>query len=338
MIRTSSIGDIIFCLPIVLAIKKTFPKCEITWLIDKRFEQLVKSDPLIEKVISWPKTDWMMVLNKKKYFLFFKLFFNFVKILRSTKYNLVIDLQGLLRTNIFTKCCSARRRITLGSEFFGSFFADTVFTRDHVSRRISSEYLGLAKALKLNHENFFPRFNLPEKYLINIESKFNLFNDQKFFVIAPFTTRPEKHWLNFHWNNLVDLLIHKYQFKCIVLGIAENYEQKKLLDLLEKKTTSLVGITNLMEAAGIIKFAQFFIGVDTGLTHMSVSLKKKTIALFGKTCPYLNPIYATSKVIWLNKKCNPCVLCPDLKTELGCLNGIHPEIVENELEKLLKIY
>ena len=93
-----------------------------------------------------------------------------------------------------------------------------------------------------------------------------------------------------------------------------------------------------MEAAGIIKFAQFFIGVDTGLTHMSVSLKKKTIALFGKTCPYLNPIYATSKVIWLNKKCNPCVLCPDLKTELGCLNGIHPEIVENELEKLLNLH
>ena len=66
MIRTSSIGDIIFCFPIVLAIKKTFPGCEITWLVDQRFELLVQSDHLIDKVISWPKEEWKTLIVKKK--------------------------------------------------------------------------------------------------------------------------------------------------------------------------------------------------------------------------------------------------------------------------------
>lgn len=336
MIRTSSIGDIIFCFPIVLAIKKTFPGCEITWLVDQRFELLVQSDHLINKVISWPKEEWKTLIVKKNYFLFCKIFYNFVKNLRSIKYDLVIDLQGLLRTNIFTRCCFAKKRITLGSEFFGSFFADTVVNRDHSSRRISSEYFKLAKELQLNYKDFLPRFDFPVEYMETITSKFNLHNRKSFFVIAPFTTRPEKHWLNHHWNSLVDLLINKYQLRCIVLGKAENYEQKQLLNILGKKITSFVGLTNLIEAAGIIKLAHFFIGVDTGLTHMSVSLKKKTIALFGKTCPYLDPIYPTSKVIWLNKKCSPCTRYPNIKTNLSCLNGIHPEIIEIELEKLLK--
>ena len=335
MIRTSSIGDIIFSLPFVLAIKNTYPSCEITWLVDKRFEQLVQSDHLINKVISWQKDEWLALLSKRKYFLLFKIFCGFIKNLRTVKYDLVIDLQGLLRTNIFTKCCAAKKRISLGSEFFGSFFVDTVLPRDHSSRRISSEYFKLAKSLKLNYKDFLPRFDFPDEYLLTVESRFKPLKSKNFFVIAPFTTRPEKHWLNNHWINLVDLLIHKYQLRCIVLGKVENYEQKMLISTLEEKTTSLVGKTSLIEAAGIIKLAQFFIGVDTGLTHMSVSLKKKTIALFGSTCPYLNPVYSTSKVIWLNQKCSPCVRYPNIKSNLSCLNGIHPEIVENEIEKLI---
>ena len=67
---------------------------------------------------------------------------------------------------------------------------------------------------------------------------------------------------------------------------------------------------------------------------MSVSLKKTTIALFGATCPYLDPIFLSTKVIWLNKKSNPYIKNSLKKSPINSLNEIQPETVLKELEKL----
>ena len=337
MIRTSSIGDIIFSLPIVLALKKTFPKSEITWLVDERYRELVINDQLIDKVIQWPKENWTALISRKNFFEFIVEFYLFIKKLRKIQYDLVIDLQGLLRTNIFTRFSCATKRVSLGSEFCGFLFADRILIRDHSSRRISSEYFKLAKVLDLKDDNFFPRFNISKQYHKRVLAKFNFEKKTNFFVIAPFTTRPEKHWINSRWNSLVESLIEKYQLKCIVLGKANNYEQEMLIDILKNKAESYVGRTTLMEAAEIINLSKFLIGVDTGLTHMSVSLKKKTIALFGATCPYLDPVFPSTKVIWINNKYNSFIGQSNHKSTTSCINEIYPETVLKELENLYQV-
>ena len=124
--------------------------------------------------------------------------------------------------------------------------------------------------------------------------------------ILPFTTRVEKHWQNSHWKELVDSLTLKYGLHCIVLGSNLDKNQLGLLTQLGNKVISLTGKTTLLEAAEFINLSEFVVGVDTGLTHMSVSLGKNTVALFGNTCPYLNPVNNNSRVIWINKECSPC--------------------------------
>ena len=337
LIRTSSIGDIIFCMPFVLALKKTFPKSEVTWLVDTRFVEIVKADQFVDFVIEWPKSEWINLFKSMKYYSFFYKLYSFIKSLRKVKYDLVIDLQGLLRTNLFTRFCLSTKSISLGSELCGSLFSDEVFSRDHKSRRISSEYLALAKHLNLNCEFFLPRFQISSDTEKAIFNRFEFLSKDNYFVIAPFTTRPEKHWLNLHWNELVAALVYKYKKKCVVLGRIDNKDQDSLIKLLEKNTTILVGQTNIMEAAGIIKSSSFLIGVDTGLTHMSVSLNKPTVALFGQTCPYLDPVNKLSKVIWLNLLCKSCDKHTFNKGNFSCLNGIHPDTVIKELCHITKI-
>ena len=67
-------------------------------------------------------------------------------------------------------------------------------------------------------------------------------------------------------------------------------------------TYSLIDQTDLLEAATVISKAKFCIGVDTGLTHISVSMGKPTLAIFLSTCPYLNPIKKNTKIIWSVKR------------------------------------
>ena len=325
-------------MPFALALKNTYPNAQITWLVDKKYSSLVSTDNSIDLIIEWPRDNWKRLIKEKKFFKFINSILVFSKFLKKNNYDLVIDLQGLLRTNIISRMTNAKKRISLGSEFAGYFFSDQVISRDHKSRRISSEYFALAKFLKLDYGSFKPRFIAPLKKEKCIYESLNLSANimNGYFIILPFTTRIEKHWQNSHWEELVDSLIQKYGLHCIVLGSNLDKNQQGLLTQLGSKVISLAGKTTLLDAAELINLSQFVVGVDTGLTHMSVSLEKNTVALFGNTCPYLNPVNNNSKVIWINKECSPCKYSHNLNEKYSCLNGIHPDVVMEEINNLVR--
>ena len=325
-------------MPFALALKKTYPNSQITWLVDKKYASLVSTDNTIDLIIEWPRDNWQKLIEEKKFFKFINNILAFFKFLKKTKYDLVIDLQGLLRTNIISRMTNAKKRISLGSEFAGNFFSDQVISRDHKSRRISSEYFALAKFLKLDYGSFKPRFIPPAKTEKSIYKSLNLSAGivNSHFIILPFTTRVEKHWQNSHWKKLINYLTLKYELHCIVLGNNLDENQLELLTQLGNKVISLAGKTSLLDAAQLINLSKFVVGVDTGLTHMSISLKKNTVALFGDTCPYLNPVNQNSKVIWINKKCSPCKYGYVLNEKYSCLKGIHPDLVIDEINSLVR--
>ena len=64
IIRTSSIGDIIFSLPIIPAIKKTYPDSKITWIIEEDYKQLIKNEICIDAVIFFPKKKLKSLIKK----------------------------------------------------------------------------------------------------------------------------------------------------------------------------------------------------------------------------------------------------------------------------------
>ena len=329
VIRLSSIGDIIFCLPFILALRNTYPNSKITWLVEKKYTKLISNDPCVDSIIEWERDEWEKLLKSRKISNVLGRIYQFKKMLKKQSFDMVIDLQGLLKTNLMSWFTGANTRVSLGSEFGGFFFNTVLIRRDSNTKRISSEYLTLAKKLNLNFSEFRPRYTLPfKKKLTKCENK-------SYFVIAPFTTRPQKHWDNSYWEILVSKLAQRYKSTCYILGARLNKKQYMLVDLLKKIAVPLIDKTDLMETSIIINDAQFLIGVDTGLTHMSVSLNKPTVAIFGSTCPYLDPINLNSKVIWLGMQCSPCKRNPTCDGAYTCLKQIYPEQVINEVSKII---
>ena len=159
---------------------------------------------------------------------------------------------------------------------------------------------------------------------------------EPFFVIFPFTTRRQKHWKPEFWAQLIKNLINKYKTKCIVIGSALNNEQKILEEqLISIGVVSLVDKTNLKDLPNLIKQSQFAVGVDTGLTHISLSIGNPTIAIFGSTRPYTNPVLSTTKVLWLGLECSPCGRNPTCNNKFSCMTEITPSIVVRHLDTLL---
>jgi len=304
-------------------------------LIEPNFANLVSHDPLIDNVLIFPKTELKQRLRKGSFLSLINILISFIRYLRKERFDLILDLQGLFRTNFITFFCKGNLKYSLGTEFPGNLLVRNIIPRNHNSNRISSEYFFLAKYLKLATDKFNPRFYISPS-IVDSSAYPTDIKKEPFFVIFPFTTRRQKHWKPEYWAQLTKTLMIKYKTKCILLGSNLNNEQKILEEQLKSVGVfSFIDKTNLKDVPHLIKQSQFSVGVDTGLTHISLSIGSPTIAIFGSTRPYTNPILPTTKVLWLGLECSPCGRHPICNDKFSCMTEITPSIVERHLVTLI---
>ena len=97
IIRLSSLGDVVHTYPMIYDIKQNLPNCEIDWVVDESFYDLVKLNPLVNNIIPIALRKW------KKNFAFFD-FLSWVRQNKNTKkYDYIIDVQGLIKSSITSK-------------------------------------------------------------------------------------------------------------------------------------------------------------------------------------------------------------------------------------------
>ena len=107
-----------------------------------------------------------------------------------------------------------------------------------------------------------------------------------FIVLCPFTTRPQKHWIDTHWARLTQLLWRQSQMPVVLLGgPGDGIHSRRLQSLVPSPLFSLAGQTSLGESAAIVQDAALVIGVDTGLTHLCTVYFRPTVGVLGASCP-----------------------------------------------------
>lgn len=108
IIKPSAIGDIANTLPFLEGIRTRFPNATIGWLVNQSYESLLKNHPAIHRLFPFDRNAW-----KKGIFKGLLSFRNTVRKIRAFRPTLTIDLQGLLRTGIFSRLSGAPVRIGL---------------------------------------------------------------------------------------------------------------------------------------------------------------------------------------------------------------------------------
>jgi heptosyltransferase-1 len=99
IIKPSSLGDVIHALPFLNAVKERYPDCRVDWVISKKLRGIVDDHPLIDRLIVLDKDSWKSIFNLHR---------TIEEILRARQelqrrtYDIVADLQGLLRSGIIT--------------------------------------------------------------------------------------------------------------------------------------------------------------------------------------------------------------------------------------------
>jgi heptosyltransferase-1 len=325
LVRLSAIGDIVFASPLVAALRRAYPRAHVAWLVQPECRALLERHPALDEVIVWPFKHWKGLFGARRWMALAREVRAFRQRLREGRFDLAIDLQGLLKSGALTRLSGARERIGLGSREGSQWLMTRVIPRGGDPDRIGSEYLFLAARLGLPVNGFAMEIHYgPEDAAYAEAFASESLSGGPYAVICPFTTRPQKHWIEPRWADLAGELQTKLRLPAVMLGgpadaeAAQRIQQQARTPLL-----NLAGRTSLLQAAAIIDRADLLVGVDTGLSHMGIAYGRPSVLLFGSTCPYRNTTRANARVLNQALPCSPCRRNPTCHGDFTCMKAIH---------------
>ncbi|MDY6829416.1 MAG: glycosyltransferase family 9 protein [Pseudomonadota bacterium] len=335
VVRLSAIGDIVMASPLASALRRRYPSARISWLVEEGLEGLVATHPEVDDLLVWPRRRWSNLKNTSRRQWLGEVM-AFVRTLRRAQFDLAIDAQGLLKSGLWVRLSGATERVALNPREGSGLWMHRKVQSPLDDPRMSSEYLDLAAALELPTDGFQPVLvttptdRLSARRLLESKGV-----EGDYVAVAPFTTRPQKHWPMSHWKRLFQLFEHALGWPVVVLGGPADRPHASRLVEGHAQAVHACGDLSLRESAAVIEGARLLTGVDTGLTHMAAAFDTPAVALFGSTRPYLNSSSPATHVIYHDLFCAPCRRNPTCAGRFDCLTGISPEEVLAHAQRLL---
>ena len=101
IVKLSALGDIVHAMVVLQFIKKFNKEISIDWIVDESYKDLLELNPDINKV------HLINIKQAKKNKSLLALYREFKKVRKLSPYDLVIDMQGLLKSAIVSRLISS---------------------------------------------------------------------------------------------------------------------------------------------------------------------------------------------------------------------------------------
>lgn len=278
IIKLGAMGDVLRTTPLLLGLKKKYPESLIFWLTQRESFDLLKNNPLIDKILIYNQETLLRIMFEKFDFLF----------------SLEIEPSGTLVANL-----------SKAEKKYGYFFDETGITGFY--NKGAEYYLNVAfddelkrKNKKSYQEMMFETAELKfsgEKYLLEITEEIQQYGEmflkekgiEKRDKILGINISAGKRWPSKKWSHerILELIGKMKGYKILLLGGPE--EKEELSELKRKaKTLGFDVLANnpensLDEFIGIIRLCSGIISTDSLGLHIALALRKKTVALFFST-------------------------------------------------------
>ena len=276
IVRLSAIGDVVQGMPIACALRDHFPNSWIAWALHPHTEPLVKGHPAIDETIpvakGWMKSPWGCMKVRR--------------MLRSRRFDIAIDAQGLTKSALLAWFSGAPCRIGYGQcwgrELSRWFNNKTVDTSDCV--HVVDRNLCLLKPLGI--QNPVARFNMPIAADVQATSRRMLarlgLTVGGFAVVNVGAGWPSKLWPAERYAALAQRVQRAYGLPFLVIWAGDE-EHRMAQKVVERSAGSarLAPPTNLVELAALSSDARLFVGSDTGPLHIAAAVGTPCVGLYG---------------------------------------------------------
>ncbi len=342
VVKLSAIGDVIHTMPALNAIKRHYPKARITWLVEEAAADLVEGHPALDRVLISRRKHWLAGLSGPSRYRQVKAAVVFIKALRDTRYDLVLDFQASLKGGVLIGLTRGTRKVGFGKGLDHQEYS-YLFLNEKIPA-VDMEIHALTRGLSMLGSIDIPTGE-PIEYRLPVSQKDRQVvakllknesgdNQRKIIAINPVAQWETKLWENAKFAELADYLVDRYAVTVVFTGgPADRSIVEDIRSLVKARSLNLAGQTTLKELAALYEQATCLVSTDTGPMHLGAAVGIPVVALFGPTAPWrTGPFGDGHRVIRAAVECAPCFKrkCDTLQ----CMRKITVDQVIGGIEEL----
>jgi lipopolysaccharide heptosyltransferase I len=306
IIKPSSLGDIVHTLPLARNLRLRFPEAEIHWLINDSFLGFGSLFEDVDHFVPFRRKEWARVSRLGD-------FFGFLRQLRNTQFDLVLDLQGLFRSGL---CSLAAGGETWGfkdaREFAPLSYRHRVAVPPEIRHAVDKNLFLLSAALGESCSYAAPRIGRnAEAAAEAAELRASHKLSDRLVAVGPMSRWPSKSWPPaFFAETLAQMLANAADdVHAWLLGAPEEHEVGEAIvkGCDHPRVHNLMGKTSLPGMIELLRASSVMLTNDSGPMHIAAALELPTVALFGPTDPTLTGPYGDRHhVLQSQVDCAPC--------------------------------
>jgi len=307
IVKLSSIGDVVHALPVAVALRRRYPHLHITWVAEDWTAPLLRGHPAIDRVVTFPTMRYRSAGPR-----WVRSFMVAARSLRRERYDISLDLQGLMKSAVVAALARAPMRVGMDGQREGAQLVSRPLPVHSGRLHVVEDYLRCAEYLGAAPTPV--AFALPVQpeataSIARLLSAMGVPQATPLIVINPSASALERTWAVPRWAQLASELSHTGTL--IVVGnAAQRVRHTELTRQVAqgRPIYDLTGRTTLAELVALLDRCTIHIAPDTGSAHIAAALGRPVVGLYGPTTPWRKAPY----------RCTDLVVSGDGRCGIGC--------------------
>jgi len=288
-------GDVVHALPAISDMAQAFPGLHIDWLVEKSFAAIPAQHRAVQRVIPVQWRKWRKSLRTPETRIALS---HWRAEMRQGPYDLIIDMQGLLKSAAFACFANGPRagydwrsiREPLASLFYQR--------RARVSRDLHA--VDRCRQLAAGVLGYTLPLTAPDFGLRATDTPWRPAPDTPYAVLIPCASRPEKLWPVQDWVQVGQSLASHGWDIAIMWGSPA--EQALAHEIAQSCQGSVPPFLTVAQAGDTLAYAKLVVGLDTGMTHLAAAHGRPTLGIYCDHEPGLAGVTGAGPVISLGGK------------------------------------
>lgn len=340
IVKLSAIGDVIHTLPALNAVRNYYPDANITWLVEEDAAPLVQGHKALNRVIVSKRKRWLKALRSLSLLSTIKEVHGFIKVLRDTRYDMILDFQALLKSGILIALARGQRKIGFGKGL-EHMEHSYIFLNERIPA-VDMEIHALTRGMMLLNAIGIPTNEVEYKLPVSnddcekvdaLMKRHGLIGVKFLIAINPVAKWESKLWPKKRFARLADMIIGKYDARIVFTGGSEDHHIiQDIMSAMKGRALNLAGHTTLKMLAALYEKTSLVISTDTGPMHLAAAMGTPVVAIFGPTAPWRTGPYGSGHKIVRIDSCSPC-----FKRQCETIDCMHQISVDQVFDAVSKI-
>ena len=279
VVMLSALGDAVHVLPVLNAMKRTWPNTRITWVVQPVPYLLVRDHPAVDRLV---------VFRRAKGPGAWRSFAATAGQLRDRRFDLLLALQVYAKAGVLTAL--TRADVKLGFDRARARDLNWLVTNEripsHPVQHVQDQYFEFLQHVGVDPEPVEWRIPIHDgERAAQLEFFAEL--DRPACAVVVGTSKPEKNWAPERYARLMEALEHDFGMRPVIVGGPSEVE-RRMAEEIKPRTSARVVDTlgdDLRRLVWLLDGAPLVVSPDTGPLHLARALDTPVVGLYGYTNP-----------------------------------------------------